>query len=70
MEKIKLGVFGMGTRGRDLARDFLKQGCQLVAMCEARESELKKAVELFGDIILEDDGEKYIFIEEYLFLFS
>ena len=49
MEKIKLGVFGMGTRGRDLARDFLKQGCQLVAMCEARESELKKAVELFGE---------------------
>lgn len=28
------------------------------------------AVELFGDIILEDNGEKYVFIEEYLFLFS
>ena len=30
----------------------------------------ESAAELFGDIILEDNGERYVIIEDYLFLFN
>ena len=33
MSKIKIGIFGLG-RGKDLANDFVLNGCEVVAGCD------------------------------------
>ena len=48
MKKIKVGIFGVGTRGYDLGKQFMMLGCEIVALCEPREDAIKKAVDFFG----------------------
>jgi predicted dehydrogenase len=36
MKKIKIGIFGVGPRGCQLGKEFLKCGCDIVAACDFR----------------------------------
>ena len=42
MEKIKLGVFGLG-RGRSLFSSMLAAGAEIVAVCEINERRIEEA---------------------------
>ena len=68
MEKIKIGVFGVG-RGMDIVKNFLLQGCDLVAICdnhderrEAVAKTLDKSVAVYDsfDKFLEHDMDAVI----------
>lgn len=48
MEKIRIGVFGVGARGRQLIGTLMLLNCEIVAICDTRESELRKAAALLG----------------------
>ena len=48
MKKIRIGVFGVGARGRQLIGTLLLLNCEIVALCDTRESELCKAAALLG----------------------
>ena len=48
MEKIRIGVFGVGARGRQLIGTLMLLNCEIVAICDTRESELGKAAALLG----------------------
>ena len=48
MKKLKIGIFGVGGRGRSLAPNFMLLGCDIVAICDFRPEcieEAKKVVE-------------------------
>ena len=49
MSKLKIGIFGAGVRGLDLARNFLLLGCDIVAICETREERRELAKEKLGN---------------------
>ena len=51
MEKIRIGIFGVGPRGDDLARNFMMLGCEIVAICEARKKKTDEFVEKYGEEI-------------------
>ena len=42
MEKIKLGVFGVG-RGMDIVKNFMLLGCEVVAICDNHKERREKA---------------------------
>ena len=48
MEKIRLGFFGAGTRGRHLAKTFMELDCEIVALCDNRAEELEKTANAVG----------------------
>lgn len=48
MEKIKLGVFGLG-RGRSLFTSMLAAGAQIVAVCEKDERRIEEAKKIAGE---------------------
>ena len=48
MTNLKIGIFGVG-RGKDLARDFMLNGCDIVALCDSREDKLAEAAEKLGN---------------------
>ena len=61
MKKLKIGVFGTGVRGIDLAKNFLLLGCDVVAVCEFREERKALAREKFGkDTAIYDDFDSFI----------
>ena len=60
MKKIKLGIFGTGARGRTIVIPFLLLGCEVVAICETRAAELKKAKEKFPDAAAFSDFDAFI----------
>ena len=37
MKKIRIGLFGAGHRGEDLAKNFMMLNCEIVAICDNRE---------------------------------
>ena len=43
MEKIKIGVLGAG-RGIDIAKNFMLQDCEIVALCELNEKRAEKGL--------------------------
>ena len=49
MERIRLGVFGVGTRGRSLAKTFMLLNCDIVAICDFREDQLEKTAKAVGE---------------------
>lgn len=50
MNKIKVGVFGCSVRGKSIAGNFDRQGCDIVAACDFTDDERKKAfLEVVGD---------------------
>ncbi len=48
MEKIKLGVFGLG-RGRSLFTSMLAAGAEIVAVCDKDEHRIEEAIKIGGD---------------------
>lgn len=48
MNKIRIGIFGVG-RGMDLAKDFMLNGCDIVAICDKRRENLEKAAKELGN---------------------
>ena len=50
MGKIKIGIFGTG-RGRDISHNFVKLGCDIVAICDFNSERLQNAARGFGDSV-------------------
>lgn len=48
MKTVKLGIFGVGTRGIYIGRDAMLAGAEVVAVCDFREACLTEAKEKFG----------------------
>lgn len=50
MKKIKVGMFGVGARGRSLIEPIMMLNCDIVAICESKErqGEIDKALEMCG----------------------
>ncbi len=61
MKKLKIGVFGAGVRGLDLAKNFLLLNCEIVAVCEFRSERRAVTERRFGtDISWYEDFESFI----------
>ena len=52
MKKIKLGVFGCGRRGIDLAETFMLLNTEIVAVCDNNREHLEAAKEKFGTSVV------------------
>ncbi len=60
MEKLKIGVFGTG-RGMHLAKNFMLQNCEIVAICDNHPERCKAAADkLGGTAAVYDDFDKFI----------
>ncbi len=60
MKKIKIGIFGTG-RGRDISHNFVKLGCEIVALCDFHEERLQRAASGFKDgIAIYRDFDEFI----------
>ena len=60
MEKIKIGVFGVG-RGMAIARNFMLLGCDIVAICDNHKERREKAAKSLGDTVaVYEDFDKFI----------
>lgn len=51
MKKLKIGIFGVGERGRSLAPNFMLLGCDIVAICDFRPECIEKAKKVVGDSV-------------------
>jgi len=61
MKNLKIGVFGAGVRGLDLAKNFLLLNCEIVAICEFRTERKEVAEKIFGtNISWYDDFDSFI----------
>ena len=61
MENIRIGIFGGGARGQQLASTFMLHNCEIVAVCEKRESEWEAIRKLLGEeVALYSDFEEFI----------
>ena len=59
MEKIRLGVFGLG-RGRALFTSMLAAGAEIVAVCEKNEKRIEEALKIAPDIAIYRDFDEFI----------
>ena len=60
MANLKIGIFGVG-RGVDLARDFLNNGCDIVALCDTRREKMEEAAQrLGGDVAIYENFDEFI----------
>ena len=48
MKKIRIGIFGVGPRGEDLARNFMMLNCEIAAICDNRRDRLEKISQKLG----------------------
>ena len=48
MKKIRIGIFGVGPRGEDLARNFMMLNCEIAAICDNRKAQLEKISQKLG----------------------
>lgn len=61
MKRIKVGVFGCNIRGQYLARDFMKNNCDIVAACEKREAVKEAFLDSVGhDCVWYEDFDAFI----------
>lgn len=61
MEKIRVGIFGAGPRGRSLIKPFMLLNCDIVAICDNREKELARAAEMIGgDVATYQDFDSFV----------
>ena len=61
MKQVRIGIFGSGSRARQLAEVFLLLGCRIVAVCDTRESETAAMRGLVGEgLTLYSDFEEFI----------
>lgn len=49
MRKLRIGIFGTG-RGLHLASDFIRNGCEIAAVCDFHPARLQKAVDQLGPL--------------------
>ena len=60
MKSIKIGVFGTG-RGAGVAKNFMQNGAEIVAVCENRPDRLEAAYEKIGkDFAVYEDFDKFL----------
>ena len=60
MEKIRIGVFGVG-RGMDIVRNFMLLGCEVVAICDNhKERREKAAAALDKSVAVYDNFDEFI----------
>ena len=60
MKTFKIGVFG-SKRGRDIAKNFIKQNCEIVALCDSDIEMRDAAIRDLGDkVTVYDDFDKFI----------
>ena len=52
MKKVRIGIFGVGPRGEDLARNFMMLNCDIVAICDNRKAVLDRVGEKLGKDVL------------------
>jgi predicted dehydrogenase len=51
MKNLKIGIFGVGPRGFDIAKSFTLLGCDIVAICDERRGVLDEAAKsLDGEV--------------------
>ena len=62
MKKLRIGIFGCGSRGLSLGKEFLLQkDCEVVALCEQRPEREEPAREVFGkDCLWFDNFDEFI----------
>lgn len=61
MKKIKVGFFGCNSRGQFLAKDFMKNNCEIVAACDNRESVKEAFLQVAGkDCVWYDNFDAFI----------
>lgn len=61
MEKLRIGIFGVGPRGDGLARNFMMLNCEIVAICEFRKKKAEEFVKNFGnDIAVYEDFDEFV----------
>ena len=48
MKKIRVGIFGVGPRGNDLAKNFMMLNCEIAAICDNRKDALEKTSAKLG----------------------
>ena len=60
MARLKVGVFG-GSRGMDIAKNFMMLNCDIVAVCENRENQYKRIKDMAGeDVVIYADFDEFI----------
>lgn len=60
MERIRIGIFGAG-RGADLAKNFMMQNCDIVALCDNRPERIERGLKKVGEgVKIYDDFDKFI----------
>ena len=60
MGNLKIGIFGT-RRGLDIARDFMRLNCEIVALCDCRKEVLDSvAAQIGGSVAVYDDFYKFI----------
>ncbi len=61
MEKIRIGVFGVGPRGNGLARNFMMLDCDVVAICGARKAQRDETLKYLGeDVAVYENFDEFI----------
>ena len=62
MKKLRIGIFGCGSRGLSLGKEFLlMKDCEVVALCEKRPEREEPAREVFGkDCLWFDNFDEFI----------
>ena len=61
MKKIKIGIFGGGVRGLDLAKNFLLLNCDIVAVCEFRTERKEEIIKNLGNAVaIYEDFDSFI----------
>ena len=59
MKKIKIGIFGL-RRGLDNAKSIMFNDGEIVAVCDKRESRIRDAKKLLGDVLAFTDFDEFI----------
>ena len=60
MKRLKIGIFGVGPRGFDIAKSFMLLGCDIVALCDERAQILADASLNLGGIPTFTDFDEFI----------
>ena len=62
MEKVKTAVIGLGQRGYSMIKYLLlgMDNCEIVAVCDKRESRIRDAKKLLGDVLAFTDFDEFI----------
>ena len=60
MNKLRIGLYGTG-RGWDIAKNFIKLGCEIVAICDNHAERRQKVIDQLGDsLAVYDDFNAFV----------